>query len=326
MALQADLQRKKDHFNVSEEPKKPLSEARKAHIAQLANARRGTKMAKYTVTEKTLEGRRRGGDTRRGKKMPHYTVSEKKLEHLAQLHESMRGREQTEEHKRKNSEGLRKKYAEDTEWSERQRANARRIVQDPEVRKKNSESQQRLWENPEHVQKHLEAMACPEVREQIRQAQLGRVHTEERNRKIAEATSKSQLARWAAIPLEERRRVTLAGRRASQLANASSLETQVAGLLDALGIEYTPQYQVGMTHVDFYVPSRNLLIEVNGCWWHGCEQCVENTAEAQEKRQQDRKRLYFLRSQGYTVYTIWEHDMKDAGSQGMIGLLSRLTG
>lgn len=308
-----------------EKPKRPMTEKQKAHIEALANARRGSKMAKYTVTEKKLETMRKNGEARRGKKMSHYTVSEKKLEHLERLHESMRGREQTEEHKQKNSEGLRKKYAEDAEWSEKQRANAKRIVQDPEVRRKNKEAQQRLWEDPEHVQKHKEAMNRPEVREYLSQIRLGQVHTEEHNRKIAETTSKSQLARWAEIPLEERQRLTLPWRRASQLGNPSSLEVQIAGLLDVLGIEYTPQYPVGMTHVDFYIPSCNLIIEVNGCWWHGCEQCAPNTVEAQEKRQQDMKRLYFLRSQGYNVYTLWEHDMKDPNSQGMIGLMSRLT-
>lgn len=324
MALQANLYQKKGHFNMSEKPKKPMSEAQKAQIQRLADARRGTKMAKYTVTEKTLEGRRKGAEKRRGQKMPHYTVSEKKLEHLKRLHESMRGKEQAEEHKQKNREALLKKYAEDPEWAEKQRTNARRIVQDPEVRRKNSEAQKRLWEDPEHVQKHKEAMNQPEIVEASRQRQLGRVHTEEHNRKIAETTSKSQLERWSTIPLEERQLRTVPARKASQLANTSSLEVQIAGLLDALGIEYTPQYQIGATHVDFYVPSRNLIIEVNGCWWHGCEQCVENTTEAQEKRQQDMRRQYFLRSQGYNLYTIWEHDMKDAASEGMTGLMSRL--
>lgn len=258
---------------MSEKPKKPMSEAQRAQIQRLADARRGTKMAKYTVTEKTLEGRRKGGDTRRGKKMPHYTVSEKKLEHLKNLHESMREKEQTEEQKRKSGDAVKRKYDTDPEFRERQRQAAIKTTTDPEVRKKNSEAQKRLREDPEYVQKHKEAMNQSEVREKIRQGQLGRVHTEEHNQKIRERTGPAREAAWAKVPFEERQKHTLPGRKASQEANASSLEVQIAGLLDALGIEYIPQFEVNLAHVDFYVPSRNLIIEVYGCYWHQCESC-----------------------------------------------------
>jgi G:T-mismatch repair DNA endonuclease (very short patch repair protein) len=321
MALQADLYQKKGHFNMPEKQKKPMSEAQKAHIEQLANARRGTKM-KYTVTEKTLEARRKGGETRRGKEMPQYTVSEKKLVALKQLHESNRGKKQTEEQKRKSGDAVKRKYDTDSEFRERQRQAAIKTTTDPEVRKKNSEAQQQLWLDPDHVQKHKEAMARTEVREKLRQGQLGRVHTEEHNNKIAEGTRLKALERWKDVPFDVRQLHTVPALRASQEAHPSSLEVQIAGLLDALGIEYIPQYEVDMAHVDFYVPSRNLIIEVYGCYWHQCDNCGHPDLG---KREQDRKRQYFLRSKGYNLYMLWEHDMKDINSPGMAGLMSRLT-
>ena len=98
---------------------------------------------------------------------------------------------------------------------------------------------------------------------------------------------------------------------ASQEKNVSSLEEQVAGLLDTLGIAYIRQYTVGNCLVDFYIPEKNLLLEINGCWWHCCEQCGH--ADIDDKRQKDIKRQYFLRSQGYNVYSLWEHDLKITG-------------
>lgn len=249
--------------------------------------------------------------------------SEKQRAALQRLAESRRGSTISEAHKQKCSEALQKKYAEDVDFRERQRQAAIKTATDPEVRKKNSAAQQRIQKTPEYRQRQKEAMAQPEVREKIRQTQLGRVHTEEHNRKIGETTSTSQTERWSLVPMEVRREYTLAGRKASQEANTSNLEVQIKGLLDALGVEYIQQYEVSLTHVDFYIPSRHLIIEVYGCYWHQCELCGHPDLG---KRTADMQRQYFLRSQGYDLYILWEHDMKNTTSVGMRGLLTRMEG
>lgn len=247
--------------------------------------------------------------------------SEKQRAALQRLADSRRGKPASERQTQAATEGIRRKYAEDAEFRERQRQAAIKTATDPEVRKKNSEAQQRIQKTPEYRQKHKEAMARPEVREKLRQTQLGRVHTEEHNRKIRETTSLSQTERWARTSEELRKVHMLKPRKASQEVKPSRLEVQVMGLLDALGIEYIHQYEVDMNHVDFYVPSRNLIIEVYGCYWHQCELCGHPDLG---KKQIDLRRQYFLRSQGYNLFILWEHDMQDTTSKGMIGLMSRL--
>lgn len=52
-------------------------------------------------------------------------------------------------------------------------------------------------------------------------------------------------------------------------------ELVVKAWLDKRGVEYEQQFRIpGERFVfDFAIPSRRILIEVDGCYWHGCERC-----------------------------------------------------
>lgn len=52
-------------------------------------------------------------------------------------------------------------------------------------------------------------------------------------------------------------------------------EQSMAVVLDKIGAEYVFQYRFrGSKFVwDFAIPSLKLLIEVDGCFWHGCPRC-----------------------------------------------------
>jgi very-short-patch-repair endonuclease len=45
-------------------------------------------------------------------------------------------------------------------------------------------------------------------------------------------------------------------------------EQEVKRLLDNLGIKYQTQHYLNHHFLDFYIPSKNLAIEVDGCYWH----------------------------------------------------------
>lgn len=63
---------------------------------------------------------------------------------------------------------------------------------------------------------------------------------------------------------------------------------------------------------DFYLPNKNLIIEINGCWWHGCKLCYSNPSERQLARiQRDNDLVEFYKNEGYNYMTIWEHELKD---------------
>lgn len=92
----------------------------------------------------------------------------------------------------------------------------------------------------------------------------------------------------------------------------SKLEEAFARILDALGVEYERQFfahvpGVGRHPWDFAVPSRRLLIEVDGCYWHGCDKCgypgVPGRPEkdAAQTRAAEESGWTVIRIQGHTI-------------------------
>jgi hypothetical protein len=68
--------------------------------------------------------------------------------------------------------------------------------------------------------------------------------------------------------------------------------------------------------VDGYVPSEKIVIEFNGCFWHGCPKCVKNMQIIQPVRgvtyetllEETQKRQNELEEAGFCVETMWECD------------------
>ena len=138
-----------------------------------------------------------------------------------------------------------------------------------------------------------------------------------------ERMSKAQSSRWAAMSPAERQRISNLGLRAiaqqwaslspteqeikmasltkaSRTTRPTSIERIVSTVLDAIGIAYSSQHQVGRYVVDFFVPSKSLVIEADGDYWHSLP----------ERRVKDEQRDAYLRLSGYTVLRITEAAIK----------------
>jgi len=93
----------------------------------------------------------------------------------------------------------------------------------------------------------------------------------------------------------------------------SKLEQIVAKDLVSHGIYIIPQQYIGKYRVDFWLPDLNVVVEVYGCFWHKCEQCNHSKGHegktAEQIRQADVKRIAYLKSKGYKVCILWEHDI-----------------
>lgn len=69
---------------------------------------------------------------------------------------------------------------------------------------------------------------------------------------------------------------------------------------------------------DVFIPGINMVIFINGCFWHGCKRHFRlpktnkrfwaNKINNNIKRQ--RKVIRILRKRGFNVLVIWEHDLK----------------
>jgi very-short-patch-repair endonuclease len=90
----------------------------------------------------------------------------------------------------------------------------------------------------------------------------------------------------------------------------SGLETKIIELLDTYKIEYTKQYQINRFHYDFFIPSKNVLIECQGDYWHGNENVFKQLSEKQLKtKEKDKRKEKLALDCGYKILYFWEYDV-----------------
>lgn len=89
--------------------------------------------------------------------------------------------------------------------------------------------------------------------------------------------------------------------------NDTKIELKMESLLKTLGIEYQKQVSLcKIARVDFFIPNKNLVIECDGCYWHGCSIHHPNRIFRQER---DIKRDEVLIQNGIKVVRFWEHEI-----------------
>lgn len=110
----------------------------------------------------------------------------------------------------------------------------------------------------------------------------------------------------------------------------SKLEEDFANqFLDKLGVEYQYQYEakdIGRFY-DFYLPKHNLLIEVDGDFWHGNPNIYEEKElRGHQKRAQriDEHKTKWALLHGIPIMHIWETDIRKNPKKVMEMLKERL--
>ena len=89
-------------------------------------------------------------------------------------------------------------------------------------------------------------------------------------------------------------------------------EQLVQAELQDRGINFIAEYLINNKFcVDIFVPRLNLIIFVEGCYWHACPLCFPE----RRKPRTDNARIAYLTKCGYTVVCIWEHAIKDNPSK-----------
>ena len=87
-------------------------------------------------------------------------------------------------------------------------------------------------------------------------------------------------------------------------------EKKVRAILELNKVEYVFQYQIQDKVFDFYIPSMNLLIEVDGTYWHGkgLKQTQLNSMQKKHKKNDEYKNN-LAKSLGYNLERIWEDEI-----------------
>lgn len=123
-----------------------------------------------------------------------------------------------------------------------------------------------------------------------------------------ESRSELAKARWASRSKERRREILEPAFSVAGLTRPTSIERTTMVILDTLGVEYKPQHLIGRYVVDFYVPSRNLVIECDGSYWHSLPGASEKDAQ----------RDAWMIDKGYTVLRLPEREIQAGAASGVI--------
>jgi very-short-patch-repair endonuclease len=94
--------------------------------------------------------------------------------------------------------------------------------------------------------------------------------------------------------------------------NPTAPERSFATLLEELNIEYETQKIVGGKIYDFFIPSKNMLLEVDGIYWHSKNKELKDMSPMQKKTfYNDIKKNVIAKNNGYEIERVWEDDLKE---------------
>lgn len=94
----------------------------------------------------------------------------------------------------------------------------------------------------------------------------------------------------------------------------SGIELKIEAELKKRNIEYLKHHALcQIARVDFYLPQYNIIIECDGCYWHGCQ--IHYPKYRQNIRLRDIERTQAFELKGYKVYRFWEHEINKSSEE-----------
>ena len=95
----------------------------------------------------------------------------------------------------------------------------------------------------------------------------------------------------------------------------NKLEKLVADYLDDINVDYEFQYFITKDGVcksyDFKIKGKDIIIEVDGDFWHGNPNTKSHFVDCDSVNENDRLKDKLAESRGYRVIRLWERDIKD---------------
>lgn len=157
----------------------------------------------------------------------------------------------------------------------------------------------------------------PEHRRHLSEAQRGKVKAPDHMRKLWAGHK-----RWRTENRDEFMENMLRAQKFSRYGKNTKPELALARILDELGVGYETQARVRADRLtyrvfDFIVPSRFLVIEADGCYWHGCGECYPDrsySSRAESNSVRDVIGCEALVDLGWRVARFWEHDIMKRSS------------
>jgi very-short-patch-repair endonuclease len=100
--------------------------------------------------------------------------------------------------------------------------------------------------------------------------------------------------------------------------SSSKLETKITDCLDKLNISYISQFRLGRKIYDIRILNTDIIIEVNGDFWHGNPNFYKDDdiihhpfkhVTAKELWIKDEKKKEIAESKGFNIIYIWEDEI-----------------
>lgn len=225
----------------------------------------------------------------------------------------------TEEYRKGMSERTKELWRNE-DYRERQVRAAQERWQNPEYRRKQVEDAKNRWKNDEYrqaqVEKTKEQWKDPDFRAmhvRISKKTALRLWQDDEYRQNQSETFSAYLKQmwqddeYRSRKSEQTKRLWEQGVYDGVFNSPTSIEIEVAKALDNLEIEHISQFRPPdySKVYDEYIPPKT-LIEVHGDYWHG--------PKNPENQRRDAQKAQWARSNGYDLFVIWEHDIREQGA------------
>lgn len=95
--------------------------------------------------------------------------------------------------------------------------------------------------------------------------------------------------------------------------NPNKFEKLAYSILESLGIDFIPQYIVnGKFTVDAFIPSKNIVLQFDGDYWHG-NHAIYSTFDSRQKKRMglDKSQDAYLKKIGIGVFRFWQSDFSE---------------
>ena len=123
---------------------------------------------------------------------------------------------------------------------------------------------------------------------------------------------------WNSLSDDEKNEF-MAKRRPREINFESRLERRFQDVLSDMGVSFTRQKWVKNRSYDFHLVGTNVLIEINGDYWHANPQVYSSDSRmwkngnshiyANEIWRKDSEKMSLAKKYGYEVIVLWEYDM-----------------
>ena len=111
---------------------------------------------------------------------------------------------------------------------------------------------------------------------------------------------------------KKKRKISSSKRRHKEYGTSKLEEKFAKEFLDKLGIKYVYQYKAESIgrYYDFYLPEVNLILEIDGDYWHSYGLVYEEMTPTQKRNHRvDKEKDEWALAHGIPIIRIWEHDI-----------------